>query len=159
MQKISVIEGERVLAVLSEAIENTEILTRIPVRRSDEFLSFLGEHGMHDLVGKLNHQWQLEETCSLSPDGMGVGAATSITLSALEAATKQLKSACRSICREIKQRPEAIQALFTKPDHFAPPDHVAQLLDNLAVLKDVTYNRLAITKVRLSLANPRKSLT
>lgn len=62
MHKLTNIEAQRVIAVLSNNIDQLNLLSYTPVRAELALLEELNESDNQNIVSSLQRQWQIEET-------------------------------------------------------------------------------------------------
>uniref|UniRef100_A0A7S1C788 Dynein regulatory complex protein 10 n=1 Tax=Bicosoecida sp. CB-2014 TaxID=1486930 RepID=A0A7S1C788_9STRA len=145
MERLTEAEGERVLTVLTTALENAHLLARVPEPGAADvgFAHELEERESYELAEALLSQWQVEESASVLLGGPTDGGsrpegAASTAPDAL-AIAKRVREGAKHLCRELRNDGEAVEALAERNE---PSDGMLQLLAALDALRDLTADRL-----------------
>lgn len=149
MERLTDIEVDRVLTVLTSALENAHLLARVPLEVDGAFVDALDERGSYTLAEALLAQWQLEESAKVLSGGAGGGAAErgsgpagAVSDPGAARIGKLVRRGARQLCRELRGDGEAVEALAAR---FEPNDGMLQMLAVLDALKELTDDRLRQT--------------
>jgi len=164
MHKLTNIEAQRVIAVLSNNIDQLNLLSYTPVRAELALLEELNESDNQNIVSSLQRQWQIEETSlmlntqELSSGGTG-GKKNVLPIKpsknfqtgnsgnnnygmSTDEVYQQLYHSTRNLCRMLKKNDSVTSTLKDLFESERSPQFI-QFIHYLDILKKVTFRRLS----------------
>ena len=147
MHKLTNMEAQRVITVLEDTLDRLTFLSYVPSSPDDDLLESLSLSGVVPPVrGSLQSQWQLEEGHQVmlgrSKEGMFLGkpGGESASLEVVD----QLHQATRTLCRNLRKSPVAVEVLYSNHTQQRSP-HFLSFLSNLEDLTKVMFRKLSTT--------------
>lgn len=140
-------EAQRVINCLEDALDRLSLLSYVPAGNpSQELLHAFVAEGVGNIKTTLESEWQLEEGHQVmvrsresGPFGKGIGAVASSN-----EMLDQLHHIVRTLCRQLKKSPAAVQILYAGgPDGRSAP--FLAFLEFLSDLTHVMFRKLSTT--------------
>lgn len=137
MHKLTNIESQRMMAVMGDLLDRLNYLTYVPLDPQSELLSTLRENRCSSTAEALREHWRWEQLFLQAVEAMD---------SRQDDIADQIKSTSKTLCRDLRDNPVAVEILF----QFGTTTHdrsedMQMLVKVLSELTDLTHNQLEKT--------------
>ncbi|TMW63773.1 hypothetical protein Poli38472_002714 [Pythium oligandrum] len=137
MNKLTNVESQRMMAVMGDLLDRLNYLTYVPLDPQNELLGTLRENRCLNAAELMREHWRWEQLYLQAPEALD---------SRQEEIADQVKLTARSLCRDLRENPVAVEILY----HHGTSSHersedLQMLVKALSELTDLTHSQLEKT--------------